>query len=265
MSGVRPGAALRPTVLDHLRGAVALALPLVLIACSGDAPATTPTPTGPATSAAPPDARDQLAAFAAAAQDRHLVASYTLSVAGRSDRTVVVTSAPDRSWRVDVPGGALGGTADVSVVRTAAGMFQCTLPSAGLPADCVRVGGPDADLPGSVDPRVQHPFTDWLAVLTDRQAALSVSTAAPLPGAGGTCFAVESTAVSLNPPLDVGIYCYDVDGTLTGARLPFGTLVLAGAPAAPPETVTLPGPVVEREPLRMAAPPPVDPSESPSV
>jgi hypothetical protein len=267
MSGVRPGATPRPAVLDQLRGALALTLPLLLLACGGDPPPVDPTPTAPAISTAPPEARSQLAALAAAAQDRHLTASYRLSVAGRDDRTVVVTNATDRSWRVDIPGGALGGTADVSVAQTAAGLFQCALPSAdrAVPADCVRVADPDAGLAGSIDPRVQHPFTDWRDVLTDRQAALSVSISPPLPGAAGTCFAVESTTVSIGPPLDVGIYCYDPDGTLTGARLSFGTLVLAGPPAAAPATISLPGPVVDREPLRMAAPPPEDPPASPSV
>ena len=60
-------------------------------------------------------ARDELAALAAAAQDRHLVAQYVYSRSGKPDRTIVFTSANDGSWRVDVPGGALGGTADVSM------------------------------------------------------------------------------------------------------------------------------------------------------
>lgn len=258
---------MRPTGREHRRGALALALPLFLLGCTGEAPADEPSPPPTVTSTTPPEARAQLAALAAAAQDRHLTASYTLSDDGRPDRTVVLTSATDRTWRVDIPGGALGGTADVSIAETAAGIYQCALPSAQwpAPASCVRLGPPGRRLPASVDPRVQHTFTDWRDVLTDRQAALSVSTTPPLAGAGGRCFAVESTAASLGPPLDVGIYCYDADGTLTGARLAYGTLILAGTPAAAPASVTLPGPVIDREPLRMAAPPREDPSVSPSV
>ena len=67
---------------------------------------------------------------------------------------------------------------------------------------------------------------------------------------------MESNSASLAAPLDVGIYCYAADGTLTGARLGFGTLVLASAPTAAPPAVTLPGPMVDGEPLPMTSPPP---------
>ena len=165
-------------------------------------------------------ARDELAALAAAAQDRHLVAQYVYSQAGQPDRTIVFTSANDGSWRVDVPGGALGGTADVSIAATADGLFQCALPSAGHTgsASCVRLGDRDDAIPRRLDPRVQHPFTDWLDVLTDRRAPLAVAPANAPEGLTGTCYSVESTSASLNAPLDVGIYCYDHDGTPTGVR-----------------------------------------------
>ena len=91
---------------------------------------------------------------------------------------------------------------------------------------------------------MQHVFTDWREVLTDRQASLAVSTSLPLPNSRGACFSVDSTAASLSAPLDVGIYCFDTDGTLTAARVAFGTLLLTGTPTAAPPTVTLPGPVV---------------------
>ena len=216
----------------------------------------TPLPTGPT------EARAQLAARAAAAKDRRLVAVYTLSSANRADRTVVVTRATDGSWRVDVPGGALGGTADTSVARTRDGLFQCALSAIddlAVPA-CVRVAGVNGRLPARFDPRVQHVFTDWLEVLTDRRAALAVSRARQLPGVRGACFSVESNSASLAAPLDVGIYCYATDGTLTGARLGFGTLVLAGTPTPPPPAVTLPGPTVDRAPLPMTSPPPPSPT-----
>lgn len=266
---------------------LALAVPVAVAACAAD-PATAPAPDTDVP-AALTSARDQLAALAAAAQDRRLTARYILSTGDAPDRTVEVTRATDGTWRVDIPRGALGGTADVSVARTREGLFQCALAPAQPPVDpaeqwsptapapdgtdaaadgaepgsaaplsgpaCVLVADPDGRLPGGVDPRVQLPFTDWLAVLTDRRAPLAVSTSTPPPGVRGSCFAVESTSASLTAPLDVGVYCFEADGTLTGARLGLGDLALAGAPAPPPPTVTLPGPVVAGEPLSMAAPP----------
>lgn len=269
---------------------LALAAPFALVACGSDSPAAPLEEVGLPAVAAP--ARDQLAALAAAAQDRHVAAQYTLSTGEGPDRAVAVTRATDGTWRVDIPGGALGGTADVSIARTGDGLFQCALAlpppleptaqpadptgqpkdptgqptdQAGQPAEappdlpggptCVRVAGPDGPLPGFVDPRVQHPFTDWLGVLTDRRAPLSVSTVEAPAGVGGACFAVESTSASLSAPLDVGVYCFDPAGTLTGARLGLGNLVLAGPPAPGPPTVTLAGPVVAGSPLGVAAPP----------
>ncbi|WP_328342120.1 hypothetical protein [Micromonospora sp. NBC_00421] len=234
-----------------------LLAPLVLLAgCTADDP---PAPsTGPPSDPAPAPAdtaRDALAALAAAARDRHLTARYTLSGTDGPARDITVVSANDGSWRVDVPGGALGGTADVALAATPDGLFQCGLPSAGRPdpASCVRLGDRDATVPRQLDPRVQHPFTDWLEVLTDRRTALSVSAAAAPPGVPGSCYAVESTAASLNPPLDVGIYCYQPDGTPTFVRAALGTLTLAGPPGPAPDTVPLAGPVVSGEPLGQQA------------
>jgi hypothetical protein len=247
-----------------IAGTAALLGLVALAACGSDEPASDPDPSATAAPTGAPDARVQLAGLAAAAQDRKVTALYTWSAPGRTDRTVVLTTAADGSWRVDVPLGALGGTADVSMAQTAEGLFQCALPSAERPVQpvCVRVADPDGVVDRGVDPRVQHPLTDWREVLTDRTAPLSVSTAQPLAGASGACFSVETTTASVNAPLDAGIYCYAPDGTLTGAKVSFGTLMLAGAPSAAPPTITLPGPVVAQEPLGMAAPP--TPTATPS-
>jgi hypothetical protein len=250
-------------------GTAALLGLVALAACGSDEPA--PEPGAPVTAAptGAPDARVQLAGLAAAAQDRKVTALYTWSAPGRTDRTVVLTTAADGSWRVDVPLGALGGTADVSVAQNSEGLFQCALPSAERPVQpvCVRVADRGGTLDRDTDPLVQHPFTDWREVLTDRTAPLSVSTAQPLPGATGACFSVETTTASVNAPLDAGIYCYAPDGTLTGVKVSFGTLLLAGAPSAAPPAITLPGPVVDQEPLDMTAPPPptATPSATPSA
>ncbi|WP_341718003.1 hypothetical protein QQG74_30110 [Micromonospora sp. FIMYZ51] len=254
-----------PTRLAHaLSVAFVLALPVFFAGCSADPPADPAPP--PSTAPRPAGleaARDELAALAAAAQDRHLVARYTWQVDQATARLITVTSANDDSWRVDIPGGALGGTADISLAATADGLFQCALPSVDRPqpASCVRLGDRDDTLPRRLDPRVQHPFTDWLDVLTDRRAPLSVSPAMAPPGATGSCYSVETTAASINPPLDVGIYCFDADGTPTAVRAAFGTLTLAAPPEAAPATVQLAGPVTDGEPLGMTAPP-VDPWDS---
>jgi hypothetical protein len=237
----------------------ALVITGALAGCGSDpVPAGAAAPSASAVPTEPTEARDVLAARAAAAKDRRMVAFYTLSTTDRADRTVTVTRAVDGGWRVDIPGGALDGTADVAVARTREGLFQCELPSAQRPVgpSCVRVSGPKGRLAAAADPRVQHVFVDWLDVLTDRGAAIAVTATRPLPGVRGSCFSVETNAASLAAPLDVGIYCYDRDGTLTGARLGFGTLMLAGAPAAAPPAVTLPGPVVGGEPLPMVSPTP---------
>ncbi|MEV4758922.1 hypothetical protein AB0J86_28035 [Micromonospora sp. NPDC049559] len=266
---MRPGAALLSAARHGLLGALALAVPLLVTSCdSGSPPDPTPSDSPPPTGGEQVDAaRDRLAALAAAAEDRHLVASYRLTTEGRAERTVTLTAAADGTWRVDIPGGALGGTADVAMAQTHDGVFQCALTSTQRPEPptCVRVAAPDQQPASRVDPRVQHLFTDWLGVLTDRQAPLSVSPARTLPGARGTCFSVDSTSASLSAPLDVGIYCYDQDGTLTAARLALGTLLLVGTPAAAPPTITLPGPVTGGEALGMTAPPTPTAGLSPST
>lgn len=251
------GAHLRPA-RRRLTGVLALAIPALLASCAADEPTVDPPP--PVSEPVPAGtdtARDELAALAAAAQDRHLTARYTLTTENGPDRSIVVTSASDGTWRVDIPGGALGGTADISLATTADGLFQCALPSAGHPEppSCVRLGDPDDNVPRRLDPRVQHPFTDWLDVLTDRRSPLAVSVSRPPTGATGACYSVESTSASLNPPLDVGIYCFDPDGTPTAVRAALGTLRLAAPPGPPPTTVQLAGPVLDAEPLGMAAPP----------
>jgi hypothetical protein len=229
-----------------------------LTACGDDPPLVLPTPTATTQQAD----RDQLAGLAAAAKDKRYVATYMLATAKRADRTVTVAVATDGSWVVAIPGGALGGLADVAMFTSAAGSFQCALgPAAGtadsrpdvlpLPPGCAPVGR----LTAATDPQVQHTFTDWIDPLVDRQTALSVAAAPLLPGARGSCYSVESNSAALAPPVDPGIYCYERDGVLTAAKVSFGTLTLVGAVADAPPSVTMPGPVVDRPPLAMTAPP----------
>jgi hypothetical protein len=249
------------------RRPAALVLSAAVAVSAAGCAAGPPGPPAPSTAAAVRsiDARVELAARAAAAQDRAFTAMYHLAQPGRAERVIAVTMAADRTWRVDIPGGALGGTADVSVARLPTGIFQCALGSAvdSLASTCVRVATAPGRVPARVDPRVQHPFTDWRDVLTDRRAALSVTASRPLPRTRGDCYAVESTSASLTAPVDVGIYCYTEDGLLTAARLGLGSLTLAAEPGAAPPSIDLPGPVVAGEPLGMARPsPPAAPSGS---
>jgi hypothetical protein len=227
-------------------------------ACGGGPPAD-PAPTDSVS--APPDpgdARAQLAALAALAQDHRFAALYHFDADGRPARNVVATVADDGTWRVDIAGGALGGTTDVAIVSLPNGVFQCSLASATNPVNstCVRAADPGKRLPGDSDPKVERVFRQWLTVFTDRQAALSVSPALPLPGSQGSCFSVDSISASMNAPVDVGIYCYADNGLLTAAKVDFGTITIAGAPVAPPATVELPGPIVDGEPMGLDSPSP---------
>jgi hypothetical protein len=249
----------------------ALLLAGVAAACGGPAP--TPAPPGSAVTTSPPpdpddQARSALAARAALATDRRFAALYHFHAPGAPERNVVATVATDGSWRVDIAGGALGGTADVSVVSNADGVYQCSLPSVTNPISpgCVRVADAGKRIPRAYDPEVQRLFRSWLGAFTDRQSALAVTPAALLPGAGpgASCFAVDSISASLNPPVDVGIYCYADDGLLTAAKVDFGLLTIASTPVAPPAAVQLPGPVGTGPALGMASPPPSDPVAPPS-
>ncbi len=231
--------------------------------CTSARPAADPSASA---TAAELDPRAELAGLAAAAKDRRFYAGYTLSQPGRSDRPIVVTMAVDGSWRIDVPGGALGGQADVSVAGNRDGVYQCRLAGTG-PAGapyCVTVAAAGAVIPSAYDPRIEHPFTDWLNVLTDRRAALSVTSAPLLPGSSGSCFSVEPSSAALLAPIDAGVYCYDRSGVLTGARLGFGTLTLTGAISPAPPAAPLAGPVTAVAPLSTAAPPPTSAAVSPS-
>ncbi len=243
----------------------------LLAACGDPAPAkepVTPPPSAPASAA--PDggaARIELAARAALAQDHRFAALYTYDAKdGRAQRSVVATVATDGSWRVDVPGGALGGTADVAIVQTGEGVFQCALSSAVNPISpgCARVADPGKRVPREYDPKVHRVFRQWLNVFTDRQAPLSVVPAAPLPGSQGSCFSIDSISASLKAPVDVGIYCYADNGLLTAARVAFGTLTLASVAQAP-QRIDLPGPLVGGAPLGLESPPPPPPVAEPSA
>jgi len=242
---------------------------LGLAACGHDDPAPTPTTPLPSLADDAPDARADLAGLATLAQDHAYAALYSLDDGRGVARNVVATSAADGTWRVDVSGGALGGTADVTIVSTKAGVYQCTVSSPQQPITptCVRVADPGKKVPAEYDPEVERLFRPALTVFTDRQAPLSVGAVQPLAGAKGSCFSVDTIAAALSAPVDVGIYCYQPDGLLTAARVDFGTLTLVSTGAGP-ATVTLPGAEVPGQPMTTdtpSAPPPVELPSGPSI
>jgi hypothetical protein len=122
-----------------------------------------------------------------------------------------------------------------------------------------------AALTPTTDPVVEHIFTDWLAALTDRSTALSVSAVAAPADTTGRCFSVESISAALSPPVDPGVYCFDSDNMLTSASVGFGTLQLVGPVAAAPPSVAQPAPIVTRAPVPMKAPPAPPPPPTPSA
>jgi hypothetical protein len=238
---------------------VAALLMMGVAACGGTPEDTTTAPATPPAGGG--DARADLAARAALAQDKAYAALYTLY--GDTDGTgnqhnVVATIGADGTWRVDVGGGALGGTTDVSIVSVAAGVFQCTTATSYNPITptCVKVANPGKRVPKAYDPQVERLFRQWLGVFTDRQSALSVTEVEPLKGAQGSCYSIDSISASLKAPVDIGIYCYSDDGVLTAARVGFGVLTLVSQ-AAGPATVPLPGAEVPGPAMGMDAPSPV--------
>jgi hypothetical protein len=236
-----------------------------LAACTGDHP--DPAPTSPAVAPPPAggdDARAALVARAALAQDKSYAALYSLDDGNSTPRDVVATIGADGTWRVDVGKGMEGGTADVSIVSTAAGIYQCTVATAANPITptCVKVANAGKLVPKRYDPRVERLFRPALGVFTDRQAAISVTEVEPLKGAKGDCFSVDGISASLAAPVDIGIYCYDADGVLTAARVGFGVLKLVSQVPGP-TTVALPGAEVQAQPMGTASPPP-PPTQEPA-
>src|SRR6185369_4109514 len=123
--------AVRAVTMAYVRAwLTGLAVPLgiglgaaLLVACGG--PPADPSPTQ-GTTANPTD-RDALAGLAAAAKDRRYIATDTLSVAKASDRTVTVAFGAENTWMVAIPGGALGGLADIAIYSGPGGLFQCAI------------------------------------------------------------------------------------------------------------------------------------------
>ncbi|MCU7722337.1 hypothetical protein ODJ79_01280 [Actinoplanes sp. KI2] len=258
---------MRAPLLTRSASAAALLALAVTAGCEG---APGPQPTTSASAAGgdnTPDSRADLIARATLAQDRAFAAVYTLTEDGNGRRhNVVATVGADGTWRVDVSHAMVGDTADVSIVSTAAGVFQCTVSSPTNPTtpSCVRVADPGKRVAKDYSPQVERLFRLWLPVFTDRQSALSVAEVKPLDGAQSTCFSIDSIAASIKAPVDIGIYCYAQDGVLTAARVDFGELKLVSQVAGP-ATVPLPGPIGPGPAMTTDSPPAVLPSSDGST
>lgn len=242
-------------ILRPLAALGATAAVLAGAACSG-APDAEAQPRRPSPSAAgapvlPPAAL--LAARAALAQDQYYAASYRFTPGSGGPAGTARVERTRGGFRLDLilPGDDTHLERTTVVVRTQAGTVHCRLTAAGrgcLPAS--------AKPPADLDPRLHHAFTDWLAKLADPAAAISVTVVPTPTGDNGTCFSVEGTAASLDPPVDPGLYCFDNVGRITSLRLGAGQLTAVQITAAPPR-VALPAPVGE------AIPPDAAPSPTP--
>jgi hypothetical protein len=121
---------------------------------------------------------------------------------------------------------------------------------------CVQVAAAGTTLPARYDPVFEHIFTDWLAVMLDREAPISVFAASPLPHSTGACYSVESNSASLAPAMDSGIFCFAPDGTVTAAKIDTGTLTIVGPAVPAPPTTALPAPLVTGPAAPVRAPSP---------
>jgi hypothetical protein len=246
-------------ILRPLAALGATAAVLTSAGCSGapeaeaQQPSQSPSPSAAGAQALPPAA--QLAARAALAQDQYYSASYRFTPGGGGSAGTARVERTRGGFRLDLvlPGDDTHVERTTVVVRTPAGTVHCRLTAAGR--GCLPAG---TKPPAGLDPRLHLAFTDWLAKLADPSAAISVTVVPAPAGGSGTCFSVEGTAASLDPPVDPGIYCFDNVGRITSLRLAAGQLSSVQMSAAP-SRVALPAPVGG------AVPPDAAPSPTPSV
>ncbi len=240
---------------------IAAALALIVTGCdgAGDAEAqTSPSPSVSPTSAALRPST-QLAARAALGQDQHYSASYRFTPSGGGPAGSARVERTKAGVRLDIlqPADAANVERTTVVVTTTAGSVYCRLTATGK--GCVK------QPPTGLDPRAQHAFTDWLEKFADPAAAISVAVTAPPKGAAGTCFSVEGTTASVDPPVDPGTYCFDNVGRITALSLGSGVFTVVQVGGAP-DQVTVPAPVGKSVPAaaKPSPTPPATPSPGPT-
>lgn len=160
--------------------------------------------------------------------------------------TVTVFHTPSAT-RIDV---TESGT-NIRIIVDAKGTFSCKFAGASKTPLCVQLAGPNASIPASVDPGLQHLFTSALDEIG--RSGLRVAPA-PVPSPTGSapptsCFAI--TAVPSGSDLAPGTYCY-AEGMLVSAQFRSSSLELTKT-AAPPTSsdFTLPA-----SPAPLASPSP---------
>jgi hypothetical protein len=278
----------------HGAAVIAITLALALSACTTGHPPTLvdSTPTG-VVPTSPIDPAGQLAGLAAAAHDRKYVAAYTIGGTGHRTLLASLATDGTWQVDVDggaLSGGAnvaliglktgtyqclLGGPATTapgsippapSPSPSASSSPPARPSPSGSPSQsvappprfvapaCVKVAAGGKPVPGRYDPVFERIFTDWLAVLLDRDAPISVFPSTPLPHAIGACYSVEPNSVSLVPVMGPGTFCFAPDGTLTAAKISEGTLTISGPAVAPPATTTLPAQVTAGPAAPLTAP-----------
>lgn len=230
---------------------------------SGDTAVPSPSPAPPPTSDRAPigttSAAAELAGLAAAAKGRQYSAVYELTRPKREPVDVTVEVAADDRWSVEIPGGAKGGKADVTIARNRDTYLQCV---DAKPDVCAPIATKDEEIPAKVDPVIQHVFTDWLDVMLNRSSPVSVAHADDLKGSQGECFWLERNSVTVSSPIPNGVYCLRSDGIVTAVKSEFGLLRLDGEPAEAPSKFKLPDTDDDATPLSTSAPPKPTPSKS---
>lgn len=237
-----------------------------LTACGGstvDTAEPSPSPAPPVTSGRAPigtaSAAGELAGLAAAAKGREYSAVYEYTRPKREPVEVTVDMAAGDRWSVEVPGGAQGGKADITIARDRDTYLQCV---DAKPDVCAPIEVKDEAIPAKIDPVVQHVFTDWLDVFLNRSSPISVARTDRIKGVKGQCFWLERNSVTVSSPVPNGVYCLRTDGIITAVKADFGLLRLDGEPRPAPSKLKLPDTDDEATPLATSPPPKPKPSKS---
>jgi hypothetical protein len=202
-----------------------------------DQPSSTGADGGAASASAAAAALAALQHQASTAKDRSFTATYRAQGTNPPRTGTVTVFHTPSATRIDVG----EGDTNVRILVTDKGTFSCKFAGAGKAPLCVTLAGPDASIPASVDPGLQHLFTSALDEITNG-AGLHVEPAPQQSPQGSAapaqCYSV--TSVPSTSDLAPGTYCYS-DGMLVSAQFRSSSLELTKTGAAPTATdFTLP-------------------------